>query len=247
MTTTRSIHASDVSTAWARALTALVEADHQHAVNVTIRIDDPSSESDEIRAIADELLAALDLQDIDEVANTIFPREWAIDFPEPAELAADYRDHYEFLRSLGNPRGTYFGRIVAFPDSESTEPVDQLTVNVQKLRDGVAAQRTYASIYEFDIYSAHKDRNVRRGFPCLGHLSMHVGPDKRLHATAQYRSHDVVAKGYGNYLGLGALLHYVATACSLPQGELLIVAGGAFASGSLTKLRAGVERLHSSV
>ena len=46
-----------------------------------------------------------------------------------------------------------------------------------------------------------------------------------MHALAQYRSQYLVHRAYGNYLGLGRLLDYVATAAGLRTGELTVVAG----------------------
>jgi hypothetical protein len=232
----RTIVAPNVSVAWADAVAHLFDRKPHDVTNLTIRIEDALAEEPAIRTLADDLLAGLGLQDIAEVANTIFPADWAADFPDPAVLGADYRDHYEFLESLGNPQGTYFGRIVAYPDLDCEESIDQLLENVEKLK-AEGRGRVYKSVYEFNIYSAARDRKKERGFPCLAHVGMHIGRDERLNATAQYRSHDVVAKGYGNYLGLGGLLGYVARAAGREPGELLIVAGGAFFDVGITKLR----------
>ena len=82
----------------------------------------------------DELLAAEDLQPAETVANTIFP----------AAIAATSRDHLELTRrylamlptlrrlSPGNARGTYFGRLVAFPGPDG--PVNQLDAVITRLR-----------------------------------------------------------------------------------------------------------------
>lgn len=233
----RTIVAPNASVAWADALAYLVDQQPHHAINLTIRVADPLDEDDAIRGLADELLDELGLQDVSEVANTIFPADWAADFPEPADLGADYREHYSFLRSLGSPFGTYFGRIVAYPHPTGDETIDQLCANVEKLRDAQGRRRVYKSVYEFNIYNAARDRNKDRGFPCLAHVGLHIGADERLHATAQYRSHDVVAKGYGNYLGLGGLVDYVARSIEREPGELLVVAGGAFFDTPVTRLR----------
>jgi thymidylate synthase len=234
----RTILAPNLSLAWADALTHLLDHRPHEVVNLVLRIENPLVEDPAIRAIADELLVKLRLQEVNEVANTIFPAEWAADLSDPAALAADYREHYEFLQSLGSAQGTYFGRIVAYPDAKEKDPIDQLTMNVAKLKADGKRRRVYKSVYEFNIYSAARDRKKKRGFPCLAHVGMHIGPDERLNATAQYRYHDVVAKGYGNYLGLGGLLGYVANAADWEPGELLVVAGGAFFDAGVSELRA---------
>jgi thymidylate synthase len=239
----RVIAAPNLSVAWADAFAYLFDHQPHQATNLMIRIEDPLAEDDTIRGVAEHLLDELGLQDVTEVANTIFPAEWAADYPDAEELGADYREHYSFLRSLGSSSGTYFGRIVAYPDPGSGETIDQLRANVDKLKAATKRNRVYKSVYEFNIYSAARDRKKDRGFPCLAHVGMHIGTDERLHATAQYRSHDVVSKGYGNYLGLGGLLGYVAQSSERPPGELLVVAGGAFFDAPIRRLRDARTRL----
>lgn len=233
----RTIVAPSVSAAWADAFSLLVDSGDHDAINLTIRIADPLSEEAPIRALADGLAGKLGLQDIAEVANTIYPSEWALDLPEPGELARDYREHYPFLRSLGSPTGTYFGRLVAYPDPETGDTIDQLSDCVAKLRDSQARGQVFRSVYELNVYCAAVDRKKLMGFPCLAHIGLHIGVDERVHAVAKYRSHDVLEKGYGNYLGLGGLLGYVARAAGREPGELLVVAGRAFFAGGVGRLR----------
>jgi hypothetical protein len=92
-----------------------------------VRIADPTIEDPAIRAAAQELIdrrnatSRKDLPDIETTRNTIFPAAWARRTAGPAELAAYYRERYtkDGLRGFNqNGRGTYFGRIVAFPRRE---------------------------------------------------------------------------------------------------------------------------------
>src|ERR1700688_4866645 len=155
----RSIEAPNPSVAWSDALALLLDTKAHRTTNLTLRIADPLAEDIQIRSRADDVLKGLGMQDITEVANTIFPAEWASDFPNPAELAADYREVYPFLKSLGNEKGTYFGRIVAYPDRAGEETIDQLNANIEKLLKAQNENRVYKSVYEINIYSAVRDRN----------------------------------------------------------------------------------------
>lgn len=225
----RVIDAANVSLAWADAAVALLDIGPPfRAVNLSIRIADPRVEDESLRSWAEDLAERLELQDPAEVANTIFPAEWAEDLPDPEKLSLDYREHYPLLKSLGAQQGTYFGRLVAFPAAAGGETIDQLTATTTKLRELKSRGRLYKSAYELNIYDVARDARKTRGFPCLAHLGLHVGSDERLNASALYRSHDVLAKGYGNYLGLGGLLAYIAQAAELECGELQVTAGGAF-------------------
>lgn len=231
----RMIVAPNMSSAWADALSLLLKDPSHRVVNLTLRIADPLAEDDSMRSFADRMLGGLGLRDIHEVANTIFPAEWAMDIPDPEALGADYREHYPLLKALGSPQGTYFGRLVAYPDHGAT--IDQLHSNISKLRNATGRGRVYKSVYEFNIFSAAHDQKKPRGFPCLAHFGVHIGVDGRLNGSALYRSHDVVEKGYGNYLGLGGLLGYIAEATGLEAGELQVVAGGAFFGAPISKVR----------
>ena len=44
------------------------------------------------------------------------------------------------------------------------------------------------------------------GFPCLSHVSLSLQKGV-VHMTAIYRNHEFIKRGYGNYVGLGRVLH----------------------------------------
>jgi thymidylate synthase len=58
-------------------------------------------------------------------------------------------------------------------------------------------------------------------FPCLAHVSFHLHKG-RLHMQAVYRNESLVARAYGNYLGLAQLQAYVSAAAGVQPGELLM-------------------------
>ncbi|MCA8886083.1 MAG: hypothetical protein KDA35_05635, partial [Hyphomonadaceae bacterium] len=66
-----------------------------------------------------------------------------------------------------------------------------------------------------------QDRTRPIGGPCLSHLSFKLGPDRRLHLTALYRSHWYVQRALGNLFGLAHLLHFVADEAGLKLGSLI--------------------------
>ena len=67
--------------------------------------------------------------------------------------------------------------------------------------------------------------NSLLGFPCLSHCSFQLDRSGTLHAMAHYRSQLMVERAYGNYLGLGRLLSYIAAQAGLDTGELTVTAG----------------------
>lgn len=229
----RYIVASNLSEGWLDAVRMLSAAPKGKAVHLLIRILDPIAEETTIRAAAQGLIddynsahTRKELPDIETTRNTIFPASWARRHPDPEKLAAYYRERYtkDGLRGFAdNKRGTYFGRIVAYPRGDNEEPADQLTDTVRKLRDELAYPGGKSSRYEINIYSERKDRSPL-SFPCLAHLSVHMH-DGKLHMQAVYRNESLVARAYGNYLGLGELQAYIAEQSGLSLGELLMTIG----------------------
>ena len=62
----------------------------------------------------------------------------------------------------------------------------------------------------------------------LSHLSFSLNKGV-VHLSALYRSHDFISRAYGNYLGLGRVLHFVAHQSGLPAGELTCLSASATA------------------
>lgn len=240
----RMIEANSVSEAWLDAVELLARPGTSKAVHLVARIRQPTLEIEAIRHEADKLVASKPkLWPIDTTRNTLFPASWARRHPEPADLAAYYRSRYfapdGLMSYRNNERGTYFGRIVAYPRGQGP-PGDQLTDTVRKLRDEVAGSNK-SSRYEINIYCESIDRNPI-SFPCLAHVSVHMH-DAALHMQAVYRNEFLVARAYGNFLGLGQLQQYIATAAGLDLGELLMTINHVELDETKTSARAMLTRL----
>jgi thymidylate synthase len=204
-----------------------LESPGLETTHLVMRMARPLPEDAAIRAGADAVLRTAKKQDVTEVRNTIFPAGLAEDYPEPQELAAIYMEDYDVLRRFGSNTGTYFGRICSYPAGKA--PVAQLAETVVKLRAAKRGER-YRARYQLNIYAAEKDLKPRRGFPCMAHLCFQLGgphPPARLDCLALYRNQDMIAKGYGNLLGLAELQAYVAAATDFQPGELIVIAGHA--------------------
>jgi thymidylate synthase len=229
----RYISANSLSRAWLQAVAHLQSTPGRKAVHLMLRIADPSVDESEIHAAAQQLIDTFNAgkpeskhkPDIDTTRNTMFPASWAFRNPEPADLAAYYRDRYQRLRSHpGNSFGTYFGRMVAYPrESKHDHGGDQLTELVRKVRQEVKARGPKSSRYEINIFSERYDTNTM-SFPCMAHLSFHLH-NRALHQQAIYRNEYLVGRAYGNYLGLAQLQRYLAVACGLDIGEFAVTVG----------------------
>lgn len=246
-----SVAGADLSLAWLEAARQLERIPGRKAAHQVVRIVDPTAEDPAVRAELDRVLASRGWQSTGTVANTIFPHALADRYPEPADLAHHYRDvllpRIRRLSREKNRGGTYFGRLVAYPGANGG-PVDQLSATVAKLRRERSLPGPLSSCYEAAVHSpvddlpdsdgdsdgpaqgrpaltySCSDITTRMGFPCLSLVSFHLD-GALLHLTAHYRNQMLVERGYGNYLGLGRLLAYVARAARCEPGELLVVAG----------------------
>lgn len=238
------VHESNASTAWVAALDALL-AHGGDAVNLTVAIDDPTSEDDGVRAVLDRFNGERRRQNrksvelVSTVANTLFPSSW---YAEHLGEGAD--EHlYELERTARpvsrrrNRSGTYFERMVAWPGPGGE--FNQLDQVVRRLRSARLRGHQRGNSYEIGvalpsdeeiavpILVGGKDRKVR-GFPCLSHLSFSLQHGV-VHLSAMYRSHDFISRAYGNYVGLGRVLRFVGQQSGLPIGELTCVSASATA------------------
>ncbi|MEU1691227.1 hypothetical protein ABZ590_06540 [Streptomyces hirsutus] len=252
----------DVTQAWVAACNKLDRKDNpgRTGLHTVVRIAEPTSDDAAFRAELDRLRTAHGLWPLETVASTLFPVALAARCGGPSDLAERYRRMYPVLKRYpGNRRGTYFGRLVSYPTA-SKSGVDQLGTVISRLR-AQAAGTKIAAAYEIDlaaavdaeeetgadllVHTAGKD-NSYIGFPCLSHISLQLDRDRRVHAAALYRSHFMFERAYGNYLGLGRLLAYIAEQAELACGTLTVVAGHARLDGPVTQLRpllTGTSRL----
>lgn len=233
----RYVTAANLSEGWLGAVRLLYGVPGEKVVHLVVRIADPLSEIDAIRKHARALIAdwnashSPEMPDVETTRNTIFPAHWATRTDGPQELAAYYRERYTkdgLLGFPGNSRGTYFGRVVSYPRGNA-EPGDQLNETVRKLRQELAGNAPKSSRYEINIYSEAEDRSPM-SFPCLAHVSVHLH-EGALHLQAIYRNESLIARGYGNYLGLAQLQAYIAEHAGVGVGELMITAGHAELGG----------------
>jgi hypothetical protein len=246
---TINVSGPDVSTAWLAACQA-IRGNPPVAYHTVVRISDPLAENPAIRTGVERILAAHDLQPIGTVASTIFPAAIARTSRDHLELSRRYLAMLPTLKRLSpkNDRGTYFGRLIAFPGAAG--PVNQLDVIITRLHAEAAKKRSRSgpmtACYEVGFTDPGPEttsgnlapcvtaaasvqapgRDTRfPGFPCLSHVSFQLDREDTLHALAHYRSQLMVERAYGNYVGLGLLLGYIAGQAGLRCGELTITAG----------------------
>lgn len=244
------VRGSDVSAAWLAACQAMT-ADPPVAYHTVVRIENPLAEDPAVRAAVDGILRAASLRPVQTVANTIFPAAVAATSRDQLDLTRRYLKMLPTLRDMdpANKHGMYFERLISYPGREG--PVNQLDAIISRLRKETAKAGTgtgpLSAAYEAGFAVPDEDDGDRpaedcvsashvpvrvpgqdsrvRGFPCLSHCSFQLDRSGSLHAMAHYRSQLMVERAYGNYLGLGRLLGYVAGQAGLRVGELTVTAG----------------------
>lgn len=188
----------------------------------------------------ERLLGNQGLQSAQTVANTVFPRGLAERCDDVEHLSERYRKMMPKLMALRkNSSGTYFGRLVSFPNGDKYS--DQLVNTVSKMRREIDG-RSFTSIYECAIYHPGKDGGKSMNFPCLSFLAFHLDHGNSVvHLTATYRNHYMVERGLGNYIGLADLRNYVAAQVGFSPGELLVVSGHAVLDRASTAVKSLLE------
>lgn len=255
------VDAPDIASAWIRAVSKLDEFPDRRAFHTVVRIANPLRDNPDTHDGIDRVLDRLDLQPVETVANTIFPTDIAARSQDHADLANRYLAMYETIRRLSpkNRWGTYFGRLIAYPSNSDGAGIDQIAAVISWLVKETAYRGGKTARYETMI--AHPTDAVGHGeelsgpvtgsapvqipgidtgamaTPCLSHLSFQLDRDGSVHALATYRSHYMVERAYGNYLGLGRLLGHVSRQSGLRPGKLTVVAGYAQIECGITLLR----------
>ena len=246
----RFISAPNVTTAWIESVNSLLSHPKHEAFNLAVRIENPTIEFANQRKIIEEYLTKpagkLERDHIETVAQTIFPNiRLYYTCPDPQDpdqrqkLYADYMRDKSFIRAF-NPRGTYFQRMIWWHswDTLREKSINQLENIIQKVRSGKASRVVYEMAMQkpstigtdsINFYNPNFDRKFVRqmNFPCLSFLSIKPEsaekPGGKIHMTALYRNHYFLSRAYGNYLGLGWLLKFIADATGKNVGELLCI------------------------
>src|SRR5690349_19694814 len=104
------------SSAWLKAL-HLANDRGGRLLHLRVTITEPGSEEPHCRARADAILRGERKAPVNTIVNTLFPAALAQASGSHAELVRRYLAAYPWIKkcSSSNNRGTYFGRLVAYP------------------------------------------------------------------------------------------------------------------------------------
>lgn len=213
--------------AWLAAATA-VQARGGEAHNVVIDIADPLAETEADAAIVrevDRFLRDHNRNTLSGVANTIFPQS-LLDRHGPEAFYGVYRKTVlPRMKQMTRDWGRYFDRLTGWKKVEGGQvrvinPLDDL---VRFMRTQVRSDRTYRNAYDMTVFDPTRDAGKVSNRQCLSFLSFKLTQDNRLLLTVMYRNHAYVARGLGNFIGLGRLQKFVADQSGAGMGSLTCI------------------------
>lgn len=168
-------------------------------------------ETPEIRMLLDQKYVEFDIdRTCHSVANTIFPNSIWHENSDRNQLFERYMRMLPRLRKYkGNRYGLYFERMISYGKlGNSTEGLNQLERIIDNWQRGIHRP----SALQAHIFYPQKDLapQIRRGFPCLDHVSFAPQGQDGLSITGYYTYQTIFTRAYGNYLGLCNLGRFMA-------------------------------------
>jgi thymidylate synthase len=212
---------------WLAAATA-VQTRGGEAHNVVIDISNPLDETATDAAIireVDNFLRGHHRNTLSGVANTIFPQS-IYNRHGPEAFYGTYRDTVlPRMKRMTHDWGRYFDRLTAWKKVkrgkiEIINPLDDL---VRFMKRQVASDRTYRNAYEMTIFDPARDAGKVSNRQCLSFLSFKLTDDNKLLLTVMYRNHAYIARGLGNFIGLGRLMAFVSDETGTGMGSLTCI------------------------
>jgi thymidylate synthase len=193
-----------------------------------IDIADPVAETDidiEIIRAVDHFLRDHRANTLSSVANTIFPQS-TLDRHGPDDFYRVYREQVlPRMKRMTRDWGRYFDRLTCWKKVQGNQvsvinPLDDL---VRFMRAQVGSDRTYRNTYEMTVYDPARDAGKVSNRQCLSFLSFKLTEENQLLLTVMYRNHAYVARGLGNFIGLGRLQSFVAEQAGATTGSLTCI------------------------
>jgi hypothetical protein len=214
------------SRAWLRAISLANSSPRKEVSTLIVNLEDLDGEvpveDDSIRRKLDAGLESNGNFSVATVANTIFPTS----LRRPQESRQEFFDRYlrvwPRIRSIQqNRRGTYFQRLIAYPQP-APDAFNQLDFVISAYRGGTKRR----SALQCAILAPSVDLNATpfQGFPCMQQVAFLPEGDHGLRISALYPMHYLWARAYGNYLGLIHLGRFMAGEMGLKLTALTCVA-----------------------
>lgn len=165
-----------------------------------------------------------------DVINTVFP----VRLSKKSASRPVLYDSYDRLhkRAMKLPRnrsrwGTYFSRLTAYGGK-----TNQLETVIQKLKKWPR----YTAALVFHLSCPLLDKPRTRGGPCWHYGELIWRKGDVLDLVVVYRNHDFFNKALGNFIALGQLLNFIASASGKKSGKLICHSVHAYSQQSIKHL-----------
>lgn len=177
------------------------------------------NEDETIVKALDECLKARDKYEVDKVAQTIFPSSyWQLSKDNRQEFFSNYIDNIDNIKTADKPKHScqYFERLIAFGSGpHKGNQLEHIISEYNSVYNSDTSKRSGVrrSMFQASIFDPKRDHkgSIYLPFPCLGHISfVPNNQDGTLVLNAFYATQKILEKGYGNYLGLCRLGHFMA-------------------------------------
>lgn len=238
------IEDGNLSRAWARIFLHIIDNPGKEIspllVSLTGFTDGIPNEDETLRSILDACFTANGKQEVNTVANTIFPASvWRLAKYNRQDFYGIYMTHlprYIALKKNKNHRGLYFARLIAFDKDHKTGkqlkhiPVGSVPENGNQLehiiKQYLSRPGVRRSMFQASVFDPARDHvlSAQLPFPCLQHISF-VPEGNGLILNAFYATQQLFDKAYGNYLGLCRLGHFMAHEMHLTLKQVNCYAG----------------------
>lgn len=234
MSTPILIDDNNLSIAWHRVLKHI--KDHRgNEITPLVLTLSAFEENENIRDILDSDLYNNDLDSIDIVSETIFPKSLHEVYGD-ALFDVYLKNVLPRLKKIDsrNSGGTYFERLISYGETGK----NQLEIIIDSLKDPNSKRRSKLQASIFNPVTDHKT-GVFQGFPCLQHVTFYKSETGGLILNSFYAMQYLYQRAYGNWLGLINLGKFIAGEANL-EFERFNCFVGVEKLDNLTKTEAGV-------
>lgn len=217
------IEEENISLAWKEAVEYILTQSNAECTNLVVHINNPTALAPEINQLYNTFCERNNLTKYIKVAAFLFPQR-------TFEILGENKDKlYERQRRIHKVVkgrwGSYFDQMVNWRESNGAT-LNQLDYIINKINE---RRNVLRAAYTILIPNPIIHRGYTRGGPCLHYITIQLNPrPRRMNLLALYRNHDFAERAYGNYLGLGNLLYFLASKTGFQAGTVTCVSSNAF-------------------
>lgn len=217
------INEDNLSMAWIRAVEFILNQRNLDCSNLIVHIENPRLTIPEIDLLYENFCRENDLSGYKKVATFIFPqRLYELSKHNRDTLFSKQKKIHQIVRGKW---GSYFDQMVDWRETggNSRNQLNDI-INMINGRD-----RIYKAAYTIQITNPIMHLGYAMGGPCLRYIVLQLEPENRtMSLLAVYRNHDFARRAYGNYLGLGNLLNFLASETNFNLGNITYISSHAY-------------------